>query len=75
MKPFLVRTRIPGLVTEEGAMHIFVSVASTEAQALHQVKQHVSADRNVEDVIGTANDTIKAVLLNGMLIAGPVKPL
>jgi hypothetical protein len=75
MKPFLIRTRIPGLATEEGAMHIIVSVAATEAQALHQAKQELGDKMTVEEVIGIANDTIKARKLNGMLIAGTIAHL
>lgn len=62
MKPYLVRTRIPGLVTPEGAMAIFITLTSTEQEALEAVSVSAPLGWTVEEVIGQATDRLAAAM-------------
>lgn len=55
MTAFIVRVRIPDLgPTPEGAMTLYVAMASSEAEALSQVADAIPKAWAVEDVVGVA---------------------
>jgi hypothetical protein len=55
LTPFLVRVRIADLnPPDQGAMHLYIAVCETEAQAVEATKRAVPSDWQVEAVVGEA---------------------